>query len=112
MSRGGGPRANPYRVLGIDQGASPREITLAYRRRVREVHPDAPGGDAELLAAVVEAYRLLRDQQRRAEDGRDRAPARGTAVPVRVRQDAPATGRTPDLVAGPVRYHPTPRRPR
>ncbi|AXB43317.1 DnaJ domain-containing protein [Amycolatopsis albispora] len=96
-------RADPYRVLGVGPDAAPREITLAYRRRVREVHPDAPGGDAALLAAVVEAYRLLRDRQLRAEYDRHRT--RGTAVPVRVRRSSPAD-RPPDLWAGPVRYHP------
>ncbi|MFD2400305.1 DnaJ domain-containing protein [Prauserella oleivorans] len=37
----------PYVLLGVAPTASDREIAAAYRRRVRELHPDASGGDAE-----------------------------------------------------------------
>ena len=29
-----------YAILGLDQGASPESIKLAYRRLARESHPD------------------------------------------------------------------------
>jgi curved DNA-binding protein CbpA len=104
-------RDDPYRLLGIDPAASAEQIRGAFRRRVRELHPDLPGGDAQLLAAVVAAYELLSDPRRRAEH--DRRPARpqadGTPVPVRVHSTAPRPSRGPDLRAGPVHYHPWPR---
>lgn len=86
--------ADPYAVLGVAETATDREITAAFRRLARELHPDAPGGDRDRFAAVVAAYELLRDTRRRRE-------TRGVAVPVRRR--TPAT--EPDLRAGPVRRH-------
>ncbi|PXY27723.1 J domain-containing protein [Prauserella muralis] len=91
---------DPYGVLGVSPQAGDEEITDAYHRLVRTAHPDAGGAEPERLAAVVAAYRVLR-QRRRRESPRE--PARtGTDVPVAVR---PARPRGPDLVAGPVRYH-------
>ncbi|MEQ0558119.1 J domain-containing protein [Amycolatopsis sp. NEAU-NG30] len=84
--------ADPYAVLGVPETATDREITAAFRRLARELHPDAPGGDRDRFAAVVAAYELLRERRR---------ATRGVAVPVRRR--TPAT--EPDLRAGPVRRH-------
>ena len=106
-------RDDVYAVLGVAPSATDREIAAAYRRLVRELHPDVPGGDAEAFAAVVAAFEVLRDPQRRAEVDRRRAPARdhGTPVPVTVHVHRTRAVRRPDLRAGPVRYHPSPRRP-
>ena len=108
---------DPYALLGIPVEAGPREIITAYRRRVRQLHPDAPGGDEKLLRAVVAAYQLLRDPARRAEHDRHhnqhtqrqaQPSSTGTAVPLRNRRHDPPQplAREPDLRAGPVRYHP------
>ncbi|PKV92609.1 molecular chaperone DnaJ [Amycolatopsis echigonensis] len=105
------PRSDPYAVLGLTSAASQRDITLAYRRLVRELHPDASGGDAERLAAVIAAYRLLRTAAKTDRERTRESPS-GTAVPVRVHRDdtASAAGQEPDLRVGPVRYQPGPRR--
>ena len=52
---------SPFEILGIDSDASDAEITRAYRRRVKEVHPDH-GGSASEFQAVQTAYARLRGE--------------------------------------------------
>lgn len=54
-----------YDLLGVPQDASPDDIKKAYRRRARELHPDA-GGDEERFKAVQAAYQVLSDPERRS----------------------------------------------
>ena len=61
--------ADPYLVLGLTVGATPREIARAYRSGVRRYHPDtlSPGASSpasrestdKALARVMEAYEAL-----------------------------------------------------
>lgn len=100
---------DPYVVLGVDPGASSAEITAAYRRAVRACHPDTVDPDRDRLAAVIAAYRHLRnqfrDQDAHPPAGDHQRSSRGVDIPVRVhRRDPPASD--PDLRAGPVRRHP------
>ena len=53
-------------VLGLADHAEPRQLRDAYLTAVKAAHPDKPGGDAERLRRVIEAYEILRD--RRAPD--------------------------------------------
>jgi curved DNA-binding protein CbpA len=101
---------DPYAVLGLTPKATQAEITHAYRRRLREHHPDLhsaePASPAdERLREILAAYALLRDAPRRA--AYDRAhPARGDAGPTRIAvKHVKPTGEQPDLRAGPVRWH-------
>lgn len=94
---------DPYTVLGLEPGATAAEITTAYRRAVRTCHPDAPCPDRQRLAAVIAAYRHLRDHDTLSPA----KPSRGQEIPVRIHPDTPAPA--PDLRAGPVRRHPGPR---
>ncbi len=48
----------PYELLGVDSDASPEEIRRAYRRQVKEVHPDN-GGSADEFQAIYNAYETL-----------------------------------------------------
>ncbi|MBT2365677.1 J domain-containing protein [Streptomyces sp. ISL-10] len=112
MSR---PHTDHYAVLGVEPSASDRRITTAYRRLVRSLHPDTATDDAagqDALAAVVAAYAILRDPQRRAayDAAREQGPPRATSGPVPVRvtcvvgPSATATGpHGAPLRAGPVR---------
>ncbi|MDW3215764.1 MAG: molecular chaperone DnaJ [Ilumatobacteraceae bacterium] len=59
-----------YQVLGIAADASAKEITKAYRKLARELHPDQNPGDAaaeERFKAVSSAYDVLGDPAKRAE---------------------------------------------
>ncbi|PQP20887.1 J domain-containing protein [Rhodococcus opacus] len=81
---------DPYRVLGLSSAASQSEIASAYRRLLREHHPDTrpcdqpadPAAD-EHLQHILTAYALLRDPQARAAHDReatDREAARRAAA--------------------------------
>lgn len=52
-------RARAARVLGVDASASPEQVREAFRRRARQVHPDAAGGDAASMVELNAAYRAL-----------------------------------------------------
>lgn len=59
-----------YKVLGVSDTASAKEITKAYRKLARESHPDAnPGNDRaeERFKEISAAYDVLGDETKRAE---------------------------------------------
>ena len=107
-----------YQVLGVEPAASAAEITTAYRRLVRSLHPDSrvdqdiSGGTR--LAEVLAAYEVLRDPDRRASyDERRRREAshrpspHAVAIPVR-HVDPGSRPAGPMLRVGPVRLDPGP----
>jgi hypothetical protein len=51
--------AASFAVLGLGTDASEAEVRRAYRKRVKEVHPDQ-GGDEESFQRLQEAYRTAR----------------------------------------------------
>jgi molecular chaperone DnaJ len=77
--------ADHYETLGVDRRATAEELKKAYRRRARELHPDANPDDPEAEARfkeVARAYEVLSDPARRqrydafGDDG-DRAGGMG-----------------------------------
>lgn len=48
-----------YDALEVDPGADQAAIRAAYRERIKEVHPDAEGGDEAAFRRVREAYERL-----------------------------------------------------
>jgi curved DNA-binding protein CbpA len=70
--------SDPYRVLGVDTGASRQDIGRAYRRAVQGAHPDARPADPRAAARfreLTDAYDLLTDPARRAAYDRAHHPA-------------------------------------
>jgi hypothetical protein len=49
---------NELTLLGIEAGATKREVRNAYRRKARKLHPDV-GGDAEAFKQLHAAYRAV-----------------------------------------------------
>lgn len=84
--------ASPYEVLGVPASATADEVRRAFRRRMRETHPDA-GGSAAEFTAVQAAWAVLgRDESRAAFD-------RGVSPAVRQSREAwapAAPARRPD----------------
>lgn len=66
-----------YAILGVDPTADSEEIKKAYRRLVRQYHPDAQKatGTALLFRQIQEAYEVLSDPVMRGAYDRGRAEA-------------------------------------
>ena len=59
-----------YALLGVAETATSKEITKAYRKLARELHPDANPGDKaaeERFKEVSAAYDVLGDEAKRKE---------------------------------------------
>lgn len=81
--------ADPFAVLGLDPGADAAAVKQAYRRLVKECHPDRAGGDAAAARRfrdVTAAYEQIQREEGRAQARaafwtgariRVRAPRRG-----------------------------------
>jgi tetratricopeptide (TPR) repeat protein len=64
-----------YRILGLDEGASRRDVKRAYRRLALKYHPDKnPGNEeraAKIFTAVNRAYSVLIDKAHVGESFED-----------------------------------------
>ena len=53
---------SPYTTLGLRPGADRAAVDEAYRRLMKQHHPDLPGGDADFAAEINRAYAALKGQ--------------------------------------------------
>src|SRR5690606_39153651 len=68
-ARRGSLMADYYDLLGVSRQASADELKRAYRKRARELHPDANPDDphaAEQFKELSKAYAVLSDPDQRA----------------------------------------------
>jgi curved DNA-binding protein len=75
---------DPYAVLGLTPTATADDVKHAYRRLMRELHPDVASDPRATARAAEpnEAYAVLADQARRAQlDSRLRAARRRRRTP-------------------------------
>jgi len=56
-----------YKVLGVASTASDKEITRAYRKLAKELHPDRNPGAEDRFKEVTAAYEVLGDADKRKE---------------------------------------------
>lgn len=79
---------DPYKVLGVSNTATDKEIRSAYRRLVKQYHPDRNPGDIkaeERFKEIGKAYEVLGDEEKRGQfdrgeidaDGQPRGPFGG-----------------------------------
>ena len=52
--------ASAYAALGLKPGADAAAIERAYKKLIKQYHPDREGGDAQRAAEINRAYRDLR----------------------------------------------------
>jgi len=60
-----------YKILGVDRGASQAEIKRAYRRKVKQFHPDINPQEKKQaekeFTRLTEAYEVISDPEKRAQ---------------------------------------------
>ena len=96
-----------YAILGVGRDATQADISSAYRRLLRDHHPDTTSDPQPpaALERILAAYAVLRDPARRAQYARRHRPK---PAPRRTPAEdtSPSRRRTNMTIrVSPVRYH-------
>ena len=59
MTALGADTDDPYALLGVSPGVDRATLGVARRRLARKLHPDHPGGDAETMRRINQAYEAV-----------------------------------------------------
>lgn len=87
------PEPDAYKLLQVDCDAELEVVRAAYHVLARRYHPDGHAPDARRMAALNEAYAVLRSPDRRAIYDRSRIQLRSMGPgPTAVRAPAAAAG--------------------
>jgi DnaJ-class molecular chaperone len=73
-----------YSILGVARGASAEDITKAYRKLAKKLHPDLNPGDKvaeEKFKTITAAYDILGDEKKRGRYDRGEIDASGQEKP-------------------------------
>ena len=73
-----------YTILGVAKSASPEDITKAYRKLAKKLHPDLNPGDKaaeEKFKQITGAYSILNDAEKRGRYDRGEIDASGQERP-------------------------------
>lgn len=62
---------DPWEILGLEKGASDKEIKKAFRKLAKKTHPDK-GGDPELFAQISRAFALIKTKEARKKFEKDK----------------------------------------
>ena len=114
-----------YAVLHLGPDATAGDVGRAYRSLLRRHHPDTCPSPAtlaqatrerELLQEIMDAHAVLADpvqkalyDRRRLRDSTDAAPVPGPLARVAVSMTTSPLGQ-PEIIVGPLRWDPPPRR--
>jgi DnaJ-class molecular chaperone len=77
---------DPYAVLGVAKTASAGDITKAYRKLAKKLHPDLNPGDKsaeERFKRITAAYDIIGDEDKRGRYDRGEIDASGQETPQR-----------------------------
>lgn len=54
---------SPYHILGLDPSAPDEVVKMVYRHMAKRLHPDMPGGNAEAMTRLNQAYEDIARQR-------------------------------------------------
>jgi DnaJ-class molecular chaperone len=75
---------DPYSVIGVAKTAKAEDITKAYRKLAKKLHPDLNPGDKaaeEKFKKITAAYDILGDEEKRGRYDRGQIDATGQEMP-------------------------------
>lgn len=70
-----------YKVLGVNEKASEKDIKMAFYKMAKKYHPDVYKGSQETFKQVNEAYEVLGDVSKRKDYDSMRAPSGASSGP-------------------------------